>query len=103
MAPRRASRMCGSTYLAPSHADLRSTPMNRSQSSLVIVVASKLALTPALLTRIVAGPNALAHVSATAAMSDSLLTSAGTELGFPPSCCSVGWAGAGAGSTEDTQ
>ena len=58
--------------------------MKRSHWSPVMVVASKLALTPALLTRTVAGPNVVVQVAAIAATSASTLTSASTNLAWSP-------------------
>ena len=67
-----------------SHAAFRSMPKNRSHSSTDISVASKLALTPALLTRIEGGPNRSAHRFTSSATSSSPETSAAWNAAGAP-------------------
>src|SRR5947208_1717739 len=63
MAPPPAASMCGSACLAHSHAALRSTAKNASQSASVIAAASWFALTPALATSTVGRPGRSAQAA----------------------------------------
>ena len=72
--------MCGSTCFAHSQAAFRSVAKNRSHSCSVIVVASYVALTPALLTSSAGGPKWAVQAYTSASTSSSTPTSAADEL-----------------------